>query len=96
MGGAVPGGAWAGRGGAERGWPGRRGRATRTPAHRTQDWLRRSRHHPRRPTARAWAGPSREARGAGGAGLGLGPGVLPLGGPAAWVVAEGWRMCGWP
>lgn len=58
------------------------GRAGRPPAHRTHDWLRLRRLYPRGLTARAWAGPSREARGAGGAGLGVGLGMLRLGGPA--------------
>ena len=72
----------AGRGGAEPGGFGRPGRAGRPPAHRTHDWLRLRRLYPRGLTARAWAGPSREARGAGGAGLGVGLGMLRLGGPA--------------
>lgn len=66
MGGAISRGAWAG---ARRGGP---GLAKHPPAHLAQDWPKLSRHRPGRPGARAWAGPSREKRGAGGAGLGLG------------------------
>lgn len=74
---------WAGpsreaRGRSEAGRPGR------LPVHRAQDWLRFGRRSRGRASARIWAGLSREARGAGGAGLGRG---------SAW----GWRWgcCSW-